>query len=177
MFLARQPPLSRLKLDQRLRVLDPEDANTLRLVEDALQWDRLPMAMTEEGVAVRVRKALEGIDNEVLQQIICDRLELRSCVAALRRRHSGEGPPAASTGPRALSPEMRAKVLARVGDREITLGQYAATLERMNEFDVYWIGTEPKATDRPRTSSTGVTAESSPRAPFQVGWRMTSATE
>ncbi len=30
---------------------------------------------------------------------------------------------------------MRAKVLARVGDKEITLGEYAATLERMNEFE------------------------------------------
>src|SRR5690606_19035764 len=44
-------------------------------------------------------------------------------------------PPAASSGPMALSPEMRAKVLARVGDKEITLGEYASTLERMNEFE------------------------------------------
>ncbi|HEU5077233.1 MAG TPA: peptidylprolyl isomerase, partial [Polyangiaceae bacterium] len=35
----------------------------------------------------------------------------------------------------ALSPELRGKVLARVGTREITLGEYAATLERMNEFE------------------------------------------
>jgi hypothetical protein len=97
LFLAKQPPLSRLKLDRRLRVLDPEDAETLRLVEDALQWHRLPMSITEEGVVARVRKALAGIDNEVLQQIIVDRLELRTCVAALRRRHRGERPPAPGT--------------------------------------------------------------------------------
>jgi len=42
---------------------------------------------------------------------------------------------AASSGPIALSPELRAKVLARVGKREITLGEYVATLERMNEFE------------------------------------------
>jgi len=30
---------------------------------------------------------------------------------------------------------MRAKVLAKVGDKTITLGEYAATLERMNEFE------------------------------------------
>jgi len=35
----------------------------------------------------------------------------------------------------ALSPELRGKVLARVGKREITLGEYATTLERMNEFE------------------------------------------
>lgn len=97
LFLAKQPPLSRLKLNQRLRVLDAEDAETLRLVEDTLQWDRLPMSISDEGVVDRVRKALAGIDNEVLRQIIQDRLELRSCVAALRRRYRGEGPPAPGT--------------------------------------------------------------------------------
>ena len=44
---------------------------------------------------------------------------------------------AAASSPPAvvLSPELRGKVLARVGKREITLGEYAATLERMNEFE------------------------------------------
>ena len=41
----------------------------------------------------------------------------------------------ASSGPAALSPELRAKVLAKVGDRKITLGEYAATLERMDRFE------------------------------------------
>jgi peptidyl-prolyl cis-trans isomerase C len=35
----------------------------------------------------------------------------------------------------ALSPELAAKVLAKVGDRTITLGEYAATLERMDPFE------------------------------------------
>lgn len=34
-----------------------------------------------------------------------------------------------------MSPELSSKVLARVGDTKITLGQYAATLARMNEFE------------------------------------------
>ena len=37
LFLAKRPPLSRLKLDARLRVLTPEDAHVLRLVEGLLQ--------------------------------------------------------------------------------------------------------------------------------------------
>jgi len=97
LFLARQPPLSRLKLDRRLRILEPDDAETLRLVEDALQWDRLPISLTEAEVVARVRRALEGIDNETLRQIVRERLEIRTCVAALRRRHRGEGPPAPGT--------------------------------------------------------------------------------
>ncbi len=42
---------------------------------------------------------------------------------------------AASSSPGGLTPEQAARVIAKVGDRTITLGEYAATLERMNEFD------------------------------------------
>jgi parvulin-like peptidyl-prolyl isomerase len=43
----------------------------------------------------------------------------------------------ADAGPTAgkLTPEQAARVLAKVGDRTITLGDYAATLERMDQFD------------------------------------------
>ena len=34
-----------------------------------------------------------------------------------------------------LSPEQAARVIARVGDRNITLGEFARTLERMDQFD------------------------------------------
>lgn len=49
----------------------------------------------------------------------------------------GAGPSgsASAAGPQGLSPELRGKVLARVGDRAITLGEYAATLERMDRFE------------------------------------------
>lgn len=97
LFVAKQPPLSRLKLDQRLRVLEPKDVETLGLVEDALQWDRLAITFTEEDVLARVKKALARIDNEILNKVILDRLEIRTCVAALRRRQRGEGSPAAGT--------------------------------------------------------------------------------
>jgi peptidyl-prolyl cis-trans isomerase C len=40
-----------------------------------------------------------------------------------------------SAAKQALSPELAAKVLAKVGDRTITLGEYAATLERMDPFE------------------------------------------
>src|SRR4051812_48575274 len=34
-----------------------------------------------------------------------------------------------------LSPEQAARVVAKVGDRSITLGEFAKTLERMDQFD------------------------------------------
>ncbi len=48
-------------------------------------------------------------------------------------------PPAPATSgsavPQALSPELAAKPLATVGKRVITLGEYAATIERMDQFE------------------------------------------
>lgn len=41
----------------------------------------------------------------------------------------------AGAGPAGLTPAQAAAVVARVGDRTITLGDYAATLERMNQYD------------------------------------------
>ncbi len=97
LFLAKQPPLSRLKLDQRLRVLTPEDAETLNLVEKALDWRQFTMTMTEEEAIDRGRKALSQIEDETLQLIVRDRLEIRTCIAALRRRNRGEQAPAPGT--------------------------------------------------------------------------------
>jgi hypothetical protein len=41
----------------------------------------------------------------------------------------------AAAGKKPLSPELAAKTLAKVGDRVITLGEYAATLDRMDPFE------------------------------------------
>lgn len=41
----------------------------------------------------------------------------------------------AGEAPGGLTPQQAALVLARVGDRDITLGEFAATLDRMDQFD------------------------------------------
>lgn len=93
LLLAKRAPLSRIKLEQRLRVLTDEDANTLRVVEDAVDWRHFPIGVSEAEVVQRARLALSLISNEILREIVCHRLELRTCIAALRRRSRGEGPP------------------------------------------------------------------------------------
>jgi hypothetical protein len=97
LFRSKRPPLSRLKLDRRLRVLTPEDAESLARVEQILTWSSQPIAMTEAQFVAKVKTAMQAIDNETLRLIIRDRLEIRSCIAALRRRHRGEAAPTAGT--------------------------------------------------------------------------------
>ncbi len=49
---------------------------------------------------------------------------------------TGGAPSASASSARAgITPELAKRVLAKVGDREITLGDYAATLERMDPFE------------------------------------------
>jgi hypothetical protein len=93
LFLAKRPPLSRLRLNARMRVLTPEDAEVLNLTEGVLHWGELPIEMRDEEVVARARKALAQIENETIRAIIRDRLELRTCLAAVRRRHRGESAP------------------------------------------------------------------------------------
>jgi peptidyl-prolyl cis-trans isomerase C len=47
----------------------------------------------------------------------------------------GRVPETKPAAPAGLAPELAARVLARVGDRDITLGQYALTLERMDRLE------------------------------------------
>lgn len=95
LFLAKQPPLSRLKLEQRLRVLDEDDAITLRLVEQTLNWRELPMDATEADIIAKARRTLARLDSQTLREIVRQRFDIRTVVAALRRQAHGDGPPAA----------------------------------------------------------------------------------
>jgi peptidyl-prolyl cis-trans isomerase C len=58
-------------------------------------------------------------------------------VGACREKHTTSVAPSESASAAAgkLTPELAKQVLAKVGDREITLGEYAETLERMDPFE------------------------------------------
>ncbi len=95
LFGARQTPLSRLRLQQRQRLLEPEDAATLHCVAELLEWTRQEMEMEDEVMAARARTGVPAIANPFVRELVEWRLELRTLVAALRRRHGGEPAPTA----------------------------------------------------------------------------------
>ncbi len=94
LFSTKQTPISRLKLDQRLALLEPEDAATLARIESLLLWGRLSMDQTDDDVVRRAHTVIARLDSDVLRGIVTARLELRTVVAALRRRQHGEATPA-----------------------------------------------------------------------------------
>ena len=98
LFLAKQPPISRLKLERRLQQLSPEDRLVVRQMEAALDWRAIDLMASDAAVLARATSALSALESPTLQEIIRERLELRTCMAALRRRARGEGPPPAGAG-------------------------------------------------------------------------------
>lgn len=89
----RQTPLSRIKLEQRLRALDEQDAEQLRLVAGTVHWLWLQSLDSDASVVELAQRNLERIEHPLLRELVTERLELRTVIAALRRRHRGEGPP------------------------------------------------------------------------------------
>jgi hypothetical protein len=92
-FLAKQPPISRLRLDRRLLLLTPEDRALVREIETALDWRSIPIDATDAVVLARAERVLARLDSATLRGVIRDRLEIRTIVAALRRRARGGAPP------------------------------------------------------------------------------------
>ncbi len=97
LFANRQTPISRLKLDDRLQMLEPQDAIDLALIEELLHWDRMSMEMTDAQMIERGKQTCDRLDNEFIKDIVRWRLEIRTVVAALRRRHLGRPVPSAGS--------------------------------------------------------------------------------
>lgn len=96
LFGAKQTPLSRFRLKQRLALLEAGDAEDLAKLGALTDWYRLGMDEGDEAIVRRARQVLPTIANAFVRDLATWRLELRTLVAALRRRHAGEGPPSSS---------------------------------------------------------------------------------
>jgi len=93
LFEARYSVISRLKLERRLKVLTPEDAHTLAMVEKVSCWDRLGGIADDAGFIDQALRTMTQLSKPVMADIVRHRVELRTLVAAMRRRHLGGGAP------------------------------------------------------------------------------------
>lgn len=98
LFMEKQAPLSRLRLDQRLKTLTADDAKTLFLIESLLAWHHYSMEDNDEAIIKHSRSAQTKIQQPTLKDIVAERLELRTAIAALRLRREGGGAPTTPWG-------------------------------------------------------------------------------
>ena len=93
LFTSDDPPISRLRLNRRLEMLEPVDRAELASIEVLMRWDLLPLEMTDREILERANDVFPRIRSDVLCNVVMWRLELRTIVAALRRRALGKPAP------------------------------------------------------------------------------------
>ncbi|MEX1315761.1 MAG: DUF2764 family protein [Synechococcaceae cyanobacterium] len=109
LFEAREPAISRLKLTSRIGLLHPDDRTSLDRATGILSQSLLPEVGDgqPDGSPPAVRPAagadallladaqrfFREVSNPLLRQLVRHRLDQRTIVAALRRRHRGESEP------------------------------------------------------------------------------------
>ncbi|MEM9557521.1 MAG: hypothetical protein AAGC60_24895 [Acidobacteriota bacterium] len=92
-FEEERPPMSRIRLEQRLQMLEPEDAEQLSALEDLMHFDRLDLEAQDQELIERSLRVMATIRSPLLRQVAEWRLGLRTVIAALRRREAGEPAP------------------------------------------------------------------------------------
>ena len=89
---AERSPLSRLRLEQRLRMLDADESRQIYQAEFLAGW-RLPAGKLGGGnIAKHYKTALQSISQPVLREFVEYRLDIQTIVAALRLRQAGRDP-------------------------------------------------------------------------------------
>jgi len=86
---AERSPITRLRLEQRLHVLDPQDARQLALAEALVSW-RMSLAKpkTDKEMVVRCRAALQEITQPALREFIEFRMDQQTILAGLRQSNT-----------------------------------------------------------------------------------------
>lgn len=93
LFGSKQTPISRLKLEQRLKLLDAKDTELLHRISRLISWSEQPIKETDAQFVTEANQFLATVSHATLREIIRFRLDLRTIIAALRRRHRGESEP------------------------------------------------------------------------------------
>ena len=94
MLAAKHAPINGVRMLERLKQLRREHYAELLTVGELLSWSRLPLDGTDAELARRARAIIPTLTNQTLADIARDRMEMRTLVAALRRRHAGQDAPA-----------------------------------------------------------------------------------
>ena len=92
-------PITLERLQARLRVLEPEDAQEISRMLDILAWSRQGAEATDTAVVQRYGALMQEVTNPLVREVFAADMDVRMIVAALRRRRHGLGPPTVGVGP------------------------------------------------------------------------------
>jgi hypothetical protein len=86
----KEPPINRTRLLGRLKMLEPDDREELNRLNSILSWSQIDTGNDDAAFVARAAKIISSVRSPVLKAVARDRLEIRTLMSALRRRHAGE---------------------------------------------------------------------------------------
>jgi hypothetical protein len=93
LFGQQQTPLTEIQLQHRLRFLKEQDNKTLARIEQLVRRSKQPADWTDAQIVLSTRDLLAHLRSRTLKQAVEFVINLRTIVAALRRRRLGENAP------------------------------------------------------------------------------------
>jgi hypothetical protein len=91
-------PITLERLQGRLRMLEPEDAQDINRLLDILAWSRQFVEADDATVVKRYGELMQEVTNPLVREVFAADMDVRMIVAALRRRRHGLGPPTVGVG-------------------------------------------------------------------------------
>jgi hypothetical protein len=87
---AKVLPINEVRLRERLTMLHEEDAVLVRETTRFLRWQRQPVQRTDREIVLLFERILNKLqDHEAIAAMVTLRMDVRTVMAALRRRHLG----------------------------------------------------------------------------------------
>ena len=90
---ADRVPISELRLVERLKMLEPHDAEVIEKMADFLAWERQPLELTDQDVFHRYNRFMDTISSHFARDLIERAMTNRTIIAALRCRRLQLDPP------------------------------------------------------------------------------------
>ena len=91
-------PISPERLQQRLALLEPDDADELRRMIAILQWSQQFEEADDAAVVRRYGELMQGVGNALIREVLTVLIDVRMITTSLRRRRRGLGPPPIGLG-------------------------------------------------------------------------------
>lgn len=85
-------PLSRLRLEQRLRMLDMDESRQIFQAEHLVGWRPSSGTLGSDHLVTHYKNVLQDIKQPVLREFVEYRLDIQTVLAALRIRQAGRDP-------------------------------------------------------------------------------------
>ena len=90
---ADRVPISQLRLQSRLKMLEPRDAEVVEAMTEFLVWERQPLELTDEDVLQRYSRFMDTINDHFARELIERAMTIRTIIAGLRSRRLKLDPP------------------------------------------------------------------------------------